>query len=212
MMTSTGIQIGERATARATRTANRAATREIPTTPRIPATTRPTMAPMKITGLNLMAMMRMAAIRRTLRKVFIPEKPGTPGKVAEKHNALSPAFFRAFCLGVPATPPIPVVCAVIEHGGRLLLAQRPVDKHLPLKWEFAGGKVEPGEEPAAAILREIREELGCTVVITRALPRFLYDYTRVVIEMIPFVCVLAQDSPCLIRMSTWRWRGSGPMN
>ena len=95
---------------------------------------------------------------------------------------------------MPATPPIPVVCAVIEHGGRVLLAQRPVDKHLPLKWEFAGGKVEPGEEPAAAIVREIREELGCEVVITRALPRFPYDYTRVVIEMIPFVCILSRDS------------------
>ncbi len=96
---------------------------------------------------------------------------------------------------MPALPPIPVVCAVIEHEGRLLLAQRPVDKHLPLKWEFPGGKVEPGEDPAAAILREIHEELGCTVVITRALPRFLHDYTRVVIEMIPFVCVLAPGSP-----------------
>jgi 8-oxo-dGTP diphosphatase len=84
---------------------------------------------------------------------------------------------------------------VIEHDGRLLLAQRPVDKHLPLKWEFAGGKVEPGEEPAAAIIREIREELGCEVVITRALPRFQFDYTRVVIEMIPFVCTLAPGSP-----------------
>ncbi len=77
----------------------------------------------------------------------------------------------------------------------MLLAQRPVDKHLPLKWEFAGGKVEPGEDPAAAIVREIREELGCEIVITRALPRFPYDYTRVVIEMIPFVCVLAPGSP-----------------
>lgn len=95
---------------------------------------------------------------------------------------------------MPANPPIPVVCAVIEHGGRVLLAQRPLDKHLPLKWEFAGGKVEPGEDPAAAIIREIREELGCEVIITRALPRFPFDYTRVVIEMIPFVCVLARDS------------------
>lgn len=84
---------------------------------------------------------------------------------------------------------------MIEQGGLVLLAQRPVDKHLPLKWEFAGGKVEPGEDPAAAIIREIREELGCEVIITRALPRFPYDYTRVVIEMIPFVCALAKDSP-----------------
>ena len=96
---------------------------------------------------------------------------------------------------VPASAPIPVVCAVIEQNGRVLLAQRPRDKHLPLKWEFAGGKVEPGEDPAAAIIREIREELGCEVAITRPLPRFLYDYKTVVIEMIPFACELAAHSP-----------------
>lgn len=95
---------------------------------------------------------------------------------------------------MPASAPIPVVCALIESGGRLLLARRPVDKHLPLKWEFPGGKVEPGEEPAAAIVREIREELGCGIVIQHALPRFHHDYTRVVIEMIPFVCTLAAGS------------------
>ena len=49
---------------------------------------------------------------------------------------------------MPITRPIPVVCAVIEDGnGRVLLAQRPAHKHLGLKWEFAGGKVEAGETP-----------------------------------------------------------------
>lgn len=97
---------------------------------------------------------------------------------------------------VSPTPsaPVPVVCAVIERDGRVLLAQRPPTKLLALKWEFAGGKVEPGEDPAAAIVREIREELGCDIVITRALPRFVHDYGRVVIEMIPFVCALAPGS------------------
>ena len=90
--------------------------------------------------------------------------------------------------------PVPVVCAVIERDGRVLLAQRPVDKHLPLKWEFAGGKVELGEDPAAAIIREIREELGCEIAVVRALPRFTHDYGRVVIEMIPFVCALSPHS------------------
>ncbi len=96
---------------------------------------------------------------------------------------------------VISAQPVPVVCALIEHEGHLLLAQRPANKHLPLKWEFAGGKVESGEHPAAAIVREIREELGCRIIITRALPPFLHDYKTVVIEMIPFVCVLAQGSP-----------------
>lgn len=95
----------------------------------------------------------------------------------------------------PASRPVLVVCAVIERAGRVLLAQRPPHKLLPLKWEFAGGKVEPGEDPATAIIREIREELGCTIVITRALPPFIHDYKTVVIEMIPFVCALAPGSP-----------------
>jgi 8-oxo-dGTP diphosphatase len=90
--------------------------------------------------------------------------------------------------------PIPVVCAVIERDGRILLAQRPPHKLLPLKWEFAGGKVEKGEDPAVAIVREIREELGCEVEVVRALPPFVHDYRTVVIEMIPFVCRLKKDT------------------
>jgi 8-oxo-dGTP diphosphatase len=84
---------------------------------------------------------------------------------------------------------------VIAREGRLLLARRPAHKHLPLKWEFPGGKVEPDETAAAAIVREIREELGCAIAVARALPPFLHDYGTVVIEMIPFVCVLAPGSP-----------------
>lgn len=88
--------------------------------------------------------------------------------------------------------PIPVVCAVIEDGrGRVLVAQRPAHKHLALKWEFAGGKVEAGEAPETALIREIKEELGCDIVVTRSLPRFTHDYGSVLIEMIPFVCGLA---------------------
>ena len=93
-----------------------------------------------------------------------------------------------------ASAPVPVVCALIERDGFLVLAQRPANKLLPLKWEFPGGKVEPGEDPAAAIIREIREELGCEVVITRALPAVIHDYTTVVIEMLPFVCFLPPGS------------------
>ena len=94
-----------------------------------------------------------------------------------------------------SSTPVPVVCALIERDGLVLLARRPPHKLLADKWEFPGGKVEPGEEPAAAIVREIREELGCDVRIVRALPRFTHDYTRVVVEMIPFVCALVPGTP-----------------
>lgn len=89
-----------------------------------------------------------------------------------------------------------MVCAVIEDAaGRALVAQRPAHKHLGLKWEFPGGKVEPGESPEAALVREIREELGCTLVLTRALPRFVHDYGTVRIEMMPFVGRIAPGTP-----------------
>lgn len=81
-----------------------------------------------------------------------------------------------------------------DDAGRVLVAQRPAHKHLGLKWEFAGGKVEPGESPDSALIREIKEELGCDIVVAQPLPRFTHDYGSVVIEMIPFRCALAPHS------------------
>lgn len=60
---------------------------------------------------------------------------------------------------------IVVAAGVIERGGRFLLAQRGEGRHLAFKWEFPGGKLEPGEQPEEALERELREELG---VCTRA--------------------------------------------
>lgn len=50
--------------------------------------------------------------------------------------------------------------ALIDRDGRVLLAQRPVGKTMAGLWEFPGGKVEPGETPEAALIRELHEELG----------------------------------------------------
>lgn len=50
--------------------------------------------------------------------------------------------------------------ALIDGEGRVLLAQRPPGKSLAGLWEFPGGKVDPGETPEAALIRELREELG----------------------------------------------------
>jgi 8-oxo-dGTP diphosphatase len=92
--------------------------------------------------------------------------------------------------------PIPVVAAVIEDGhGHVFVAQRPAHKHLALKWEFPGGKVEANESPPAALARELREELGIEIEIIRALPVFDHDYGDVVIAMAPFACRLAPGSP-----------------
>ena len=92
-------------------------------------------------------------------------------------------------------PSIPVVCAILRRDDLILLAQRPEGKHLALKWEFPGGKVEPSEAPEHAMIRELREELGCEVEIVAALPRSSHAYERGMVEMIPFVCRLVPGSP-----------------
>jgi 8-oxo-dGTP diphosphatase len=60
------------------------------------------------------------------------------------------------------SPPILLVaaCALVDPDGRVLLAKRPAGKPLAGLWEFPGGKIEPGETPEAALIRELEEELG----------------------------------------------------
>jgi 8-oxo-dGTP diphosphatase len=53
--------------------------------------------------------------------------------------------------------------ALVDTDGRVLLAERPPGKHLAGMWEFPGGKVQPGETPEAALIRELDEELGISV-------------------------------------------------
>jgi 8-oxo-dGTP diphosphatase len=56
-----------------------------------------------------------------------------------------------------------VACALIDSDNRVLVAQRPEGKALAGMWEFPGGKLEPGERPEPALIRELSEELGITI-------------------------------------------------
>lgn len=59
----------------------------------------------------------------------------------------------------------PVVGAAIIRDGRVLAARRTFPAEAAGRWEFPGGKVEPGETPEAALVREIAEELGCRITV-----------------------------------------------
>jgi 8-oxo-dGTP diphosphatase len=90
-----------------------------------------------------------------------------------------------------AIPVVEVVCALIEdEAGRLLVAQRPANKHLGGLWEFPGGKIEPGETPQAALVREIAEELGCAAQAGEALSPVTHAYAEVTVRLIPFLARL----------------------
>jgi 8-oxo-dGTP diphosphatase len=79
--------------------------------------------------------------------------------------ALFEAPASAFAPPPPAPKPVLLVAAValVDPDGRVLLAQRPPGKPLAGLWEFPGGKVDPGETPEAALIRELKEELDIDV-------------------------------------------------
>jgi 8-oxo-dGTP diphosphatase len=71
-----------------------------------------------------------------------------------------------------AVPPLVLVAAVVlvDPDGRVLLAQRPAGKAMAGLWEFPGGKLDPGETPEAALIRELAEELGIDVTASCLAP------------------------------------------
>jgi 8-oxo-dGTP diphosphatase len=69
-----------------------------------------------------------------------------------------------------------VVAALIERDGLYLAGQRRKNDTHPLKWEFPGGKVEPGESPRQALERELREELGIDARVADEVVRYRYSY------------------------------------
>jgi 8-oxo-dGTP diphosphatase len=71
-----------------------------------------------------------------------------------------------------------VVAAIIVRNSRLLICQRRRDKAFPLKWEFPGGKVEPGESLTDALTREILEELDVAIEIGREVERVQHRYAE----------------------------------
>ena len=85
-----------------------------------------------------------------------------------------------------ARPPEPlrVVAAVlVDRSGQVLIAQRPPGKWQAGRWEFPGGKVEPGEDEAQAVGRELAEELGVRVDAAQRLGEFHHAYADRVVSI-----------------------------
>jgi 8-oxo-dGTP diphosphatase len=99
-----------------------------------------------------------------------------------------------------------VVAGVIERDGRILIGQRRRDKRHALKWEFPGGKVEPGESPREALARELREELTIDARIGREIIRYEFSYPRRKPILIIFYSVSSfEGSPANCVFEQIRW-------
>ncbi len=89
-------------------------------------------------------------------------------------------------------PRLNVSLALIFRGDEFLVAKRPSEGMLGGLWELPGGKWEPGESAEAAVVRELREELGVEVTVGMAFPSVAHAYTHFSVRLHPFFCHLVE--------------------
>jgi mutator protein MutT len=103
-----------------------------------------------------------------------------------------------------------VVAAVIVRNGAVLICQRRQSDNHPLKWEFPGGKVEPGESPPAALERELAEELDIRAAIGPQIERFEYAYPgRPPILLLFYLVQEFEGEPVNLAFEQIRWEPAG---
>ena len=105
----------------------------------------------------------------------------------------------------PKTLAVPVVCAIIKKGNKVLACRRSGNQTNAYLWEFPGGKIRKGESPRSALIREIREELDVDVIPHAQLSSVKHTYPWTTIELFPFVCTLAKGKPHPLEHTEIRW-------
>lgn len=90
--------------------------------------------------------------------------------------------------------PIKVVCGIIWKENKVFIARRKAGKSLAGFWEFPGGKLEEGEEPESALVRELEEELGMKVKISAFFGSQVHHYERFSIELLAYTCTFIAAS------------------
>lgn len=98
-----------------------------------------------------------------------------------------------------------VVAALIIRDSRFLICQRPAHKARGLLWEFVGGKVEPGETHAEALVRECREELDITVTVGEVYMTVEHVYPDLTVRLTLFRAAIAEGEPKLLEHNAMRW-------
>lgn len=98
-----------------------------------------------------------------------------------------------------------VVAALIWDGDRFLACQRPAHKARGLLWEFVGGKVEPGETHAQALIRECREELDIEVRVGELFMELTHEYPDLTVRLSLYHAVIERGVPQKLEHNDLRW-------
>lgn len=98
-----------------------------------------------------------------------------------------------------------VVAALIWDGERFMICQRPAHKARGLLWEFVGGKVEPGETKAQALVRECQEELAITLAVGEVFMEVVHEYPDITIRLTLFHATVAAGVPQLLEHRDLQW-------
>ena len=106
---------------------------------------------------------------------------------------------------------IHVVAAVIQKDDKILATQRGYGEFKD-GWEFPGGKIETGETPADALVREIKEELNADITGKQELGLVEYDYPNFHLHMQCFLCSLASDELTLLEHEAMKWLTASTMD
>jgi 8-oxo-dGTP diphosphatase len=93
------------------------------------------------------------------------------------------------------SPVVIVAAAVLIERSRVLLTQRKPGSHLGGSWEFPGGKVEPGEDPRQALVRELREEIGIDAIVLDPVEVTFHRYPEKSVLLLFFEAALREGSP-----------------
>ncbi|HEY1552830.1 MAG TPA: (deoxy)nucleoside triphosphate pyrophosphohydrolase [Kofleriaceae bacterium] len=98
-----------------------------------------------------------------------------------------------------------VVAGLVIRDGRVLITQRTATQAMALKWEFPGGKVEPGEAPVDALIRELREEIGVTVRVGRIWDVLFHAYPEFDLVMLVYPCAIVAGEPRTVEVADLVW-------
>lgn len=99
-----------------------------------------------------------------------------------------------------------VVGAIIENENKdILCALRGPEMTLPNYWEFPGGKIEDGESKEAALIREIQEELGCTIEVLKHVDDTTYEYEKVIVRLETFMSKVISGTPQVSEHAEIKW-------